>query len=65
MKLPKFKSSSCGPAPRILGMLAMNGSFMMVELVVGYMTNSMALVGDSFHMLSDVVALVIAYVCIR
>merc|ERR1740136_93016 len=29
------------------------------------MTNSMALVADSFHMLSDVIALVIAYVSIR
>ena len=35
-------------------------SGMMVELVVGYMTNSMALVADSFHMLSDVIALAIA-----
>ena len=46
-------------------MLGMTGSFMMVELVVGYMTNSMALVADSFHMLSDVIALVIALVSIR
>ena len=29
-----------------------------MELVVGYLTNSMALVADSFHMLSDVIALV-------
>jgi len=65
MKLPNLGCSSCGPAPRILGMLAMTGSFMVVELVVGNMTNSMALVADSFHMLSDVIALVIAYVSIR
>ena len=43
----------------------MTGSFMIVELVVGNMTNSMALVADSFHMMSDVIALVIAYVSIR
>ena len=43
----------------------MTGSFMVVELVVGNMTNSMALVADSFHMMSDVIALVIAYVSIR
>jgi len=30
-----------------------------VELIVGQITNSMALVADAFHMLSDVVALVI------
>lgn len=43
----------------------MTGSFMVVELVVGNMTNSMALVADSFHMMSDVIALMIAYVSIR
>ena len=32
---------------------------------MGYVTNSMALVADSFHMLSDVIALVIAYVSVR
>ena len=63
MKLPNL--GSCGPAPRILGMLAMTVSFMVVELVVGNLTNSMALVADSFHMMSDVIALVIAYVSIR
>ena len=36
-----------------------------MELVVGYLTNSMALVADSFHMLSDVIALVVALVSIR
>jgi len=45
-------------------MLSMTASFMLVELIVGNLTNSMALVADSFHMLSDVVALVIAYVSI-
>ena len=38
---------------------------MMVELVVGNWTNSMALVADSFHMLSDVIALIIAFVSVR
>ena len=38
---------------------------MMVELVVGNWTNSMALVADSFHMLSDVIALLIALVSLR
>lgn len=31
----------------------------------GYLTNSMALVADSFHMLSDIAALVIAFVSVR
>ena len=39
-------------------MLAMTAFFMLVELIVGNLTNSMALVADSFHMLSDVIALV-------
>ena len=46
-------------------MLGMTGSFMLVELIVGNWTNSMALVADSFHMLSDVIALIIAYISVR
>ena len=42
-------------------MFSMTATFFLVELVVGYFTNSMALVADSFHMLSDVLALIIAY----
>lgn len=36
-----------------------------MELIVGYITNSMALVADSFHMLSDVAALVIAFLSVK
>ena len=43
----------------MLGMLGMTASFMLVELIVGNLTNSMALIADSFHMLSDVISLVI------
>ena len=66
MKLPKVLCcTSCGSGPKLLGMLAMTGSFMLVELIVGNWTNSMALVADSFHMLSDVIALIVAYVSVR
>ena len=66
MKFPKaFSCSGCGSKPRLLGMLGMTASFMLVELVVGNLTNSMALVADSFHMLSDVIALIIAYISIK
>ena len=59
MKFPNtFSCSGCGSKARLLGMLAMTASFMLVELIVGNLTNSMALVADSFHMLSDVIALV-------
>lgn len=39
--------------------------FFLVEIVVGYITNSMALVADSFHMLSDIAALVVAYLSVK
>ena len=50
---------------KLLGMMFLTTSYMIVELVVGNLTNSMALVADSFHMLSDVIALIIAYVSVR
>ena len=59
MKFPKtFSCTGCGSKPRLLGMLSMTASFMLVELIVGNLTNSMALVADSFHMFSDVISLV-------
>ncbi len=33
--------------------------------MVGHVTNSMALVADSFHMLSDIAALIIAFISVR
>ena len=66
MKIPRMLCcTSCGTGPKILSMLGMTGSFMLVELIVGNWTNSMALVADSFHMLSDVIALIIAYISVR
>lgn len=50
---------------RLLSMLCLTFFFFLVEICVGYWTNSTALIADSFHMLSDVVALVIAYVSVR
>jgi len=43
----------------------MTSSFFLVEIIVGYATNSMALVADSFHMLSDVMSLVIGFFALR
>jgi zinc transporter 1 len=42
-------------------MLFMTGGFFLVELIVGIMIGSIALQADAFHMLSDVLALVIGY----
>jgi solute carrier family 30 (zinc transporter), member 1 len=50
---------------RFLVMLSLTASFFFVELVVGNMTNSLALVADAFHMLSDVIALIIGLLAIR
>ncbi|CAL4139106.1 unnamed protein product [Meganyctiphanes norvegica] len=54
-----------GKKCRLLVMFSMTASFFVVELVVGYATNSMALVADSFHMLSDVLALIIAFLSVK
>ncbi|XP_076312002.1 uncharacterized protein LOC143225825 isoform X1 [Tachypleus tridentatus] len=54
-----------GKKCRLISMFSLTSSFFLVEIVVGYVTNSTALVADSFHMLSDVLALVIAFVSIR
>ena len=46
-------------------MIALTGGFFLVEIIVGYYTNSMALVADSFHMLNDVVSIVIALLSVK
>ncbi|XP_015599346.1 zinc transporter 1 [Cephus cinctus] len=54
-----------GKKCRLLTMLWLTSFFFLVELIVGYVTNSMALIADSFHMLSDVVALIIAFLSVK
>ncbi|CAD5220681.1 unnamed protein product [Bursaphelenchus xylophilus] len=49
---------------KLMVMISMTFFFFVVELVYGYMSNSMALIADSFHMLSDVLALIVALACI-
>jgi len=50
---------------RLLTMLWLTALFFLVEIIVGYVTNSMALIADSFHMLSDVAALVVAFLSVK
>jgi Co/Zn/Cd efflux system component len=50
---------------RLLSMLSLTFGFFLVELIVGNITNSVALVADAFHMLSDVISLVIAIAAVR
>jgi len=40
-------------------------SFFFVEIITGYVTNSMSLVADSFHMLGDIAALLISFLSVK
>ncbi|KAL6704760.1 Zinc resistance conferring protein [Coniothyrium glycines] len=44
---------------RIMILLAIDTAFFFLELVVGYAVHSLALVADSFHMLNDVISLLV------
>jgi cobalt-zinc-cadmium efflux system protein len=50
---------------RLLIALAILGSFTVVEAVGGYLANSIALLAEAVHMLTDTAALVLAVVAIR
>ncbi|XP_032071810.1 zinc transporter 1 [Thamnophis elegans] len=50
---------------RLMCMLALTFGFFVVEVVVSRLTSSLAMLSDSFHMLSDVMALVVALVAVR
>ena len=54
-----------GKKCRLLSMFFLTASFFVVEITVGHVTNSMALISDSFHMLSDIAAIIIAFVSVR
>ena len=45
--------------------LGLTGAFMIAEVVVGILSNSLALISDAAHMFTDTVALAIALVAIR
>lgn len=46
-------------------MMFLTSSFFFVEIIVGYATNSMALVADSFHMLSDIISLFVGFFALK
>ncbi|KAI5610966.1 zinc transporter 1 isoform X1 [Silurus asotus] len=57
---------ACEPnRARLLCMLTLTFGFFVVEVVVSRLTASLAMLSDSFHMLSDVMALVVALVAVR
>ena len=62
----KKRRSWCTPTKtnRLGFMLLLTFGFFLVELIVGERSRSNALVADAFHMLSDVIALIVALVSV-
>ena len=54
-----------GRKPCLIIMIVLTTCLFFVELVVGNMTSSVTLVADSFHMLSDIVSLLVGYFSLR
>lgn len=54
-----------GKKCRLITMICMSSTVFFVEIIVGYMSNSMSLIADSFHMLSDVAALIVALLSVK
>ncbi|XBW38006.1 hypothetical protein QEN19_003591 [Hanseniaspora menglaensis] len=50
---------------RIASLLVLDTIFFFLELIVGYSVHSLALIADSFHMLNDIISLVIALWAVR
>ena len=46
-------------------MLVLTGGYFVVELIVGILVESLALVADAMHMLSDLISLLIGYWAMR
>lgn len=59
--MSKYNGKKC----RLLCVMTLTIFFFFVEIVFGYVTNSMALVADSFHMLGDIAALVISFLSVK
>ena len=50
---------------RIGALLALDTVFFLLEVIVGYSVGSLALIADSFHMLNDIISLIIALWAVR
>lgn len=50
---------------RILAVIAIASGFLILELVVGFITRSLALVADAFHIFSDIIGYVVALLAAR
>ncbi|KAI3660080.1 hypothetical protein MP638_002422 [Amoeboaphelidium occidentale] len=65
MKLKSLNPSNWSRSSRLIFMLVLCAIMFFVEIIVGYMAHSLALIADSFHMLSDVLALAVALYAIK
>ncbi|CAO1632212.1 unnamed protein product [Parajaminaea phylloscopi] len=50
---------------RIITLLVIDSAFFFLEIIVGYAVGSLALVADSFHMLNDVMSLIVALYALK
>ncbi|MBP6861732.1 MAG: cation transporter [Neisseriaceae bacterium] len=53
------------PESRLRLALILTGSFMLIELIGGYLTGSLALISDAMHMMTDSIALLLALIAIH
>lgn len=49
-----------GKELRICSLLVLDTIFFLLEIIIGYMSHSLALIADSFHMLNDIISLLVA-----
>ena len=59
------QASKMQQTQKLILMSSLTTLFFLAEIVVGYMVSSLALISDSFHMLSDLIALIIALIAIK
>ncbi|QPG75439.1 hypothetical protein FOA43_002793 [Brettanomyces nanus] len=45
---------------KIISLMTLDTVFFLVEIIIGYLVNSLALIADSFHMLNDILSLSVA-----
>ncbi|CAG8434586.1 5360_t:CDS:2 [Diversispora eburnea] len=50
---------------RITLLLILDSVFFLIEIIIGYSVNSLALIADSFHMLNDVMSLIVALYAVK
>ena len=61
---------ACKPSERtrqkgkMIFMIILTTAMFITEIVVGYRTGSLALINDSFNMISAIISLVIGFICL-